>query len=126
MELVKKNDLFFLVQNDEGGNKMKEEKAFFKVKEKKFWILEQRLNESTKGAKGDYNVNAWVFNNEKDAILRMKDLLAEENLDFSKLDELAESITKRYNLQEVEIARDKYNMKAISWLKVALLGFSQK
>lgn len=105
---------------------MKEEKAFFEVKENKFWILEQRLNEGAKGAKGDYNVNAWVFNNEKDAILKMKDLLAEENLDFSKLDELAESISKQYNLQEVEIARDKYNMKAISWLKVALLGFSQK
>ena len=105
---------------------MKEEKAFFEVKENKFWILEHRLNEGAKGAKGDYNVNAWVFNNEKDAILKMKDLLAEENLDFSKLDELAESISKRYNLQEVEIARDKYNMKAISWLKVALLGFSQK
>lgn len=105
---------------------MKEEKAFFEVKENKFWILEQRLNKGAKGAKGDYNVNAWVFNNEKDAILKMKELLAEENLDFSKLDELAESISKRYNLQEVEITRDKYNMKSISWLKVALLGFSQK
>jgi hypothetical protein len=50
----------------------------------------------------------------------MKNLLAQEQLDFSKLDDMAESISRRYNLQEVEITRDKYNMKAISWLKVAL------
>ena len=117
--------MFFLEQNDKGGNKVKEEKAFFKVKGNKFWILEQK-SEAAKGERGEYGANSWVFNNENDAILKMKDLLSVENLDFSKLDELAESISKRYNLQEVEIAKDKYNMKAISWLKVALLGFSQK
>lgn len=104
---------------------MEKEKAFFQVKGNKFWILEQRLKEEPK-KESTYEVNAWVFNNEKDAILKMKELLAKENLDFSKLDELTESVSRRYNLQEVEIAKDKYNMKAISWLKVALLGFSQK
>ena len=101
---------------------MEKKGNYFKVKRSKFWILEQRLQEEEKG----YGLNAWVFDNESDAILKMKDLLSKENLDFSKLDELTESIGKRYNLQEVQIAKDKYNMKAISWLKVALLGFSQK
>lgn len=94
----------------------------FKVRGSKFWILEQRLSEEKK----EHGLDAWVFDNESDAILKMKDLLSKENLDFNKLDELTESIGKKYNLQEVEIAKDKYNMKAISWLKVALLGFSQK
>ncbi len=100
---------------------MEKEGHLFKVKGNKFWILEQRPE-----ANSEKNLNAWVFDNETDAIFKMKDLLSNENLDFTKLGELTESIGRRYNLQEVEIAKDKYNMKAISWLKVALLGFSQK
>jgi len=112
--------------------KMEEEKTSFKVKANKFWILEQRLEDESiemikgRGAQIEYKVNAWVFNNEMDAIIKLKDLLTEENIDFSKLDESIEIISRKYNLQEVEIARDKYNMKAISWLKVALLGLATK
>lgn len=105
---------------------MAEEKNFLEVKNNKFWILEQRTEEE-EGVKGreEYKVNAWVFDNERDAILRLKILIAQENIDFDKLDQI-EKLGTKYNLQEVEIVRDKYNMKAVSWLKVALLGFSEK
>lgn len=105
---------------------MSEKKAFFEVKNNRFWILEQRLEEGAEEKKaGEYKANAWVFDSERDAIMKLKDLIAQENIDFDQLDEI-ESLGTKYNLQEVEIARDKYNMKAVSWLKVALLGFAEK
>lgn len=105
---------------------MSEEKSFLEVKGNKFWILEQRTGKE-KPAEGaeEYSVNAWVFGEEKDAILKLKELITQESVDFSELSEI-EKLGTKYNLQEVEIARDKYNMKAVSWLKVALLGFSAK
>jgi hypothetical protein len=107
------------------------ERVSFKVKNNKFWILEQRIEEETeakvrkKGEEEEYKVNAWVFNNEEDAIKKLRELISQEKIDFNKLDDI-ERIGAKYNLQEVEIAREKYNMRAISWLKVALLGFLQK
>lgn len=105
---------------------MAEEKASFKVKNNKFWILEQRLMGEEKARvrkrEEEYNVTAWVFNNEEDAIKKLGELFKQEEIDFDKLDEISE----KYNLQEVEIARDKYNMKAISWLKVAAYLASKK
>lgn len=105
---------------------MVEEKASFKVKGNKFWILEQRLTgeEKARGRKHEeeYNVNAWVFNSEEDAIKKLGELFKGEEIDFDKLDEMGE----KYNLQEIEIVRDKYNMKAISWLKVAAYLASKK
>lgn len=105
---------------------MAEEKVSFKVKGNKFWILEQRLEEGEKKARRkeeeEYNVNAWVFNTEEDAIKKLGELFKQEEIDFDKLDEISE----KYNLQEVEIARDKYNMKAMSWLKVAAYIASKK
>lgn len=108
---------------------MSEEKTFVKVRGNKFWILEQRLGgegpkERKRGGE-EYKVNAWVFNDEQDAIIKFRELVKQEKIDLSKIDEI-EKIGEKYNLQEVEIARDKYNMKAISWLKVALLGFAEK
>jgi len=102
---------------------MSEEKVFFEVKNNRFWILEQREEETTK--KDEFLCNAWVFNNEQDAIKKMKELITPE-VDFKSLDKVAEKLGEKYNLQEIEIAKDKYNMKAISWLKVALLGFAEK
>lgn len=105
---------------------MVEEKDFLKVRGDKFWILEQRIQEEkTVKEKEEYKVNAWVFGNEQDAILKLKELITQESTDFAKLDEI-EKLGTKYNLQEVEIAPDKYNMKAVSWLKVAMLGFSAK
>jgi len=116
---------------------MSVEKMSFEVKNNKFWILEQRLEEEKKEEKElktkkrgeeekeEYKVNAWVFNNEEDAIKKLRELISQEKIDFNKLDDI-ERVGAKYNLQEVEIAREKYNMRAISWLKVALLGFIQK
>lgn len=77
-----------------------------------------------------YNVNAWVFNDEMSAIKKFKGLITadkelttpEGKVDLSKIEKMGDI----YQLQEVEIAKDKYNIKAISWLKVALLGFVDK
>ncbi len=77
-----------------------------------------------------YKVNAWVFNDEMSAIKKFKGLITadkelttpEGKVDLSKIEKMGD----RYQLQEVEIAKDKYNIKAISWLKVALLGFVDK
>lgn len=122
-----------------------EEKAFFKVNNNKFWILEQWSNrkdaskskkkeddalkqkktplQQEDGKEKDNKVNAWVFNNEIDAIKKLKELITQEGkIDLDNIDEMGE----KFNFQEVEITPDKYNMKAISWLKVALLGFAEK
>jgi len=109
---------------------MGQEGKWFKVKNNKFWILEQRIEEEETKEKGkpkkeEYKVNAWIFDNERDAILKLKELIAQEKIELDKLDEVVEKIGEKYNLQEVEIARDKYNMRSISWLKVALLGFAE-
>ena len=110
---------------------MSEERISFKVKNNKFWILEQKMEEEMgtkvkgRGEEEEYKANAWVFNNEEDAIKKLRELIKEEKIDFNKLDDI-EKVGAKYNLQEVEIAREKYNMRAISWLKVALLGFAQK
>jgi len=122
-----------------------EEKAFFKVNNNKFWILEQWSNrkdaskskkkeddalkpkktpiQQEDGKEKENKVNAWVFNNEIDAIKKLKELITQEGkIDLDNIDEMGE----KFNFQEVEITPDKYNMKAISWLKVALLGFAEK
>lgn len=136
------------------------EKISFQVTENRFWILEQRMDKEelskpaepkkeeqapknkkrSAGADNapnpdenkeeEYNVNAWVFNDEMSAIKKFKELITadkelttlEGKVDLSKIEKMGD----RYQLQEVEIAKDKYNIKAISWLKVALLGFVDK
>jgi len=110
------------IDKTKGGEYM-EERVSFKVKNNKFWILEQRKEGTAK--KEEFQGNAWVFNNEQDAIKKMKELIKPE-IDFDRLDETAEKLGEKYNLQEIEISKDKYNMKAISWMKVALLGFAEK
>ncbi len=100
----------------------------FEVVDAKFYILEQRYEEET-GNKGkpEIKVNAWVYQNEKDAIKELNELIAEEDVDLeNKLDDSIEYLSSRYNLQEVQIEADKYNMKAISWLKIALVGMADK
>jgi hypothetical protein len=102
---------------------MGDERASFEVRDNRFWILEQREEETAE--KDGFHVNAWVFNNEQGAIRKMKELITPE-VDLENLDKTAKKLGERYNLQEVEIAKDKYNMKAISWIKVALLGLAEK
>lgn len=109
---------------------MSKEGASFKVRDDlKFWILEQRTKEEgekTKGAKEEeYKANAWVFEKERDAIIKLKELMTQEDVDPSNLQSI-EKMGKKYNLQEVQIAREKYNMRAVSWLKVFLLSSAKK
>lgn len=90
---------------------MSKERISFKVERNKFWILEQRLEEEHEakarkpGEKEEYRVNAWVFNNEQEAIEKLRNLITQEKIDFDKLEEI-EKIGTKYNLQEVEIARE--------------------
>lgn len=130
-------------------NKTAEEKKIsFKVNNNKFWILEQKIDEeeasklaeeekASKPKKGEQGskaekpkpedekkkVDAWVFNNELEAIQTLREQIASEKADFTK-HEVFEKIGKKYNLQEVEITPEKYNIKGISWMKVAMLGFA--
>ena len=70
---------------------------------------------------------AWVYQDERDAIEKINELMADENLDLDEnLDDITDYLSFRYNLQEIEITEDKYNMKAISWLKIALIGLANK
>lgn len=104
---------------------MSKEGESFKVSDDlKFWILEQR--EEEKEAKGEeYKANAWVFAKERDAIIKLKELMTKEKVDPSNLESI-EKMGRKYNLQEVQIAKEKYNMRAVSWLKVFLLSSAQK
>lgn len=129
-------------------NKTEEKKISFKVNNNKFWILEQKIDEeeasklaeeekASKPKKGEQGqkpekpkqeeekkkVDAWVFNNELEAIQTLREQIASEKADFTKPD-VFEKIGKKYNLQEVEITPEKYNIKGISWMKVAMLGFA--
>ena len=131
-------------------NKTEEKKISFKVNNNKFWILEQKIGEeeaskpveeekALKPKKGEQGLKpektkpedekkkaeAWVFNNESEAIMTLREQIASEKADFAKPEEF-EKIGKKYNLQEVEITPEKYNIKGISWMKVALLGFAGK
>lgn len=104
---------------------MSKEGESFKVgKDLKFWILEQRADEGE--AKGqEYKANAWVFAQERDAIIKLKELMSKEDVEPSDLESI-EKMGRKYNLQEVQIAKEKYNMRAVSWLKVFLLSTAQK
>lgn len=105
----------------------KKEIESFEVIDKKFYILEQRVENSEDKKKTEININAWVYQNEKDAIMELNNLIAGEDVDLEKnLDESIEYLSSKYNLQEVQIEKDKYNMKAISWLKIALIGMANK
>ena len=73
------------------------------------------------------NSIAWVYQDEKHAIKKINELMAAEELDLDgDLDGITDHLSSKYNLQEIEITEDKYNMKAISWLKIALIGLANK
>lgn len=99
----------------------------FEVIGRKFYILEQRVEDEGDKKKPELKVNAWVFQDEKEAILELNNLIAGENIDLEEdLDGSIEYLSSKYNLQEVQIEKEKYNMKAISWLKIALIGMTGK
>lgn len=77
--------------------------------------------------KDEISINAWVYQDEKEAILELNKLITKEDVDLENaLDDAIEFLSSKYNLQEVQIEKDKYNMKAISWLKIALVGMANK
>lgn len=91
----------------------------FEVTNNKFWVLE------TKIPKGKGQASAWVFNQEKSAVLKLRELLAKEDIDFDD-PSIMEKIGKKYDLQEIEIGEKSFQIKSVSWFKVALLGFAKK
>jgi hypothetical protein len=101
------------------------ETASFAVKDKKFWILEQKLDEDPKAKKEDYKVNAWVFNEEVTAIRKMRDLMKADKLDLNDPSAL-DRLSSKYNLQEIEITRDKFNIKAVSMMKLVFVFAQEK
>lgn len=101
------------------------ENASFAVKDRKFWILEQKLDEDPKVKKDDYKANAWVFNDEVTAIRKMRDLVKADKFDMG--DSMAlDKLSNKYNLQEIEIARDKFNIKAVSMMKLVIVFAQEK
>ncbi|HID42885.1 MAG TPA: hypothetical protein EYP30_03775 [Archaeoglobaceae archaeon] len=109
---------------------------FFKVEKNRFWILEKRSEEVEEKPKGktkedEFRGEVWVFRNENDAIAKFSELIreeiAKEDIKLENIEEIAEKLGGRYNLQEVEVRSDKYNMKAMSWFKLFLSSIlSQK
>lgn len=71
----------------------------------RFWILELKEEEETTKRR------AWVFMEQPDATQKIKELLSEE-------EDLEKVSPDKYNLQEIEIKEEKYNIKPISWFKV--------
>jgi len=71
----------------------------------RFWILEFKEEE------GATKRRAWVFMEQPDATQKIKELLSEE-------EDLEKVSPDKYNLQEIEIKEEKYNIKPISWFKV--------
>lgn len=92
----------------------------FEVKDQKFWVLEKKDEKNSPN-----QVNAWVFNKEKNAVLKLREMMAHENLDFDDPDAM-EKVGKKYILQEIEIGEKAFQIKPVSWFKVALLGFTKK
>ena len=106
-------------------SKKNEEVECFEVKNEKFYILEQRIEDEEDDSK--IKIIAWVYQNEKDAIIELNKFIADEDVDLEEsLDESIEYLSSKYNLQEVQIEKDKYNMKSISWLKIAMVGIASK
>jgi len=109
--------------------KIIDEKDETKTPHWKFWILEHweetesedkgKENESKDKGKKDKDelvekLTAWVFDTETDAISKLQELI-KNNIDKMSMDEMG----KAFNLQEVEIIREKYNMTSVSWMKIA-------
>jgi len=92
-----------------------ENEVTFEVMNKKFWVLETK--NQTEG-------KSWVFNTEKVAVLKLREMLSLEDINFEDPD-VMEIIGKKYNLQEIEIGDKAFQVKPVSWFKVALLGFAK-
>ena len=104
-----------------------EEAVYFEIIGSKFYILEERTENENSKKKDSIEIHSWVFQDEKEAIMKLNDLIAKEDVDLEKdLDNSIEFLSSKYNLQEVEIKKDKYNMKAISWLKIAFVGMAKR
>ena len=104
----------------------------------RIWKKEKELEEEEEDEEEDEEVEvkevevkdnsiAWVYQDEKDAIEKINELMAAEELNLDEdLDKVTDYLSSKYNLQEIEITKDKYNMKGISWLKIALIGLANK
>ncbi len=87
----------------------------FEVKDGRFWIVELREGNGTQ---------AWVYDNESGAIDELLEHISLENIDPDDID--PEEFSRKYNVQEVEIAQDKYNMKGVSLLKIFMKGMMKE
>lgn len=99
---------------------MTNQNTAFQVEDNRFWILERRKSDE-EIEQEEFAVDAWVFQEEETAISHLRELITEEDIDTENLDdETIEELGNKYNLQHVEIAEEQYNVRAESWLKIAL------
>lgn len=88
-------------------------------------------------------IDAWVFSEEPEAISKLRKLIKEEEVEAEKVAEEEEApveegaeeegaeekdeedpyatLVDRYNLQQVVIAPEKYNVIPFSWVKIAYM-----
>lgn len=70
-----------------------------------------------------YKANVWVYQNEREAVVNMKEIIDSKYPEPRTLEDV-EKIGKEFNLQEVQIVEDKINLKSVSWLKVFLTSYT--
>lgn len=72
----------------------------------------------------------YVFSSEDDATTRFSELvrseMAEREIDSGDIEEISDKLAGKYNLQQIEIEQEKYNIKAMSWFKLFLSSLAQK
>lgn len=70
-----------------------------------------------------YKANVWVYQNEREAVVNMKEIIDSKYPEPRTLEDV-EKIGKEFNLQEIQIVEDKINLKSVSWLKVFLTSYT--
>jgi len=66
-----------------------------------------------------YKANVWVYQDEREAVVNMKEIIESKYPEPRTLDDV-DKIGKEFNLQEIQIVEAKINLKSVSWLKVFL------
>jgi len=91
------------------GGELNMEKSF-QVKDGKLWILETTIEKKKEIS---------AFAEEKDAIAKVVQYLQSEK-------EITEETASKYNLQQITIKPDKYEVVPVSWFKVLAVFASVK
>lgn len=89
-------------------------KKVFEVKDGKFWVLEVTIASEKEDKKQIY-----VFGEENEAISRVVQYLQGER-------EITEETARKYNLQQITIQSEKYEVVPVSWFKVLAVFASVK